>query len=211
MDDGRVGEEFAELYDAAYGRVVAHAYAITADLGDAQELAQEAFLRAWQRWSRIRRYQDPAAWVAHVARNLAVSRWRRARTAARGLWRMGDPGQSPGPGPESVALVRALQQIPAAQRRALVMHHMADMSVAAIAAEEGVAVGTIKARLSRGRAALAQLLADSDPGDGDGPGPGLVGGSGASGSESTRRAGSGGLEPMLRAFVRRLAREVAGV
>jgi len=211
MDEGRVGEEFAELYDAAYGRVVAHAYAITADFGDAQELAQEAFLRAWQRWTRIRRYQDPAAWVAHVARNLALSRWRRTRTAARGLWRMGAPDQSPGPGPESVALVRALQQIPAAQRRALVMHHMADMSVAAIAAEEGVAVGTIKARLSRGRAALAPLLADTDLGAGDGPGPGLVGGSGASAPEAGRRAGSGGLEPMLREFARRLALEVAGV
>jgi RNA polymerase sigma-70 factor (ECF subfamily) len=104
-----------------------------------------------------------------------------------------------------------LQQIPAAQRRALVMHHMADMSVAAIAAEEGVAVGTIKARLSRGRAALAPLLADTDLGDGDGPGPGLVGGSGASDTGTSRRAGSGGLEPMLREFVRRLAWEVAGV
>jgi len=209
VDEGRVGEEFAELYDAAYGRVVAHAYAITADLGDAQELAQEAFLRAWQRWSRIRRYQDPAGWVVRVARNLALSRWRRARTAARGLWRMGEPDQSPGPGPESVALVRALQQIPAVQRRALVMHHMADMSVAAIAAEEGVAVGTIKARLSRGRAALAPLLADGDLGDGDGTGPNRSGGTSASGPGTTDRAGSSGLEPLLRTFVSRLAGEVA--
>jgi RNA polymerase sigma-70 factor, ECF subfamily len=212
VGDARIGEEFAELYDVAYGRVVAHAYAITADLGDAQELAQEAFLRTWQRWDQIRRYHDPAAWVIRVVHNLAVSRWRRARTAARGLLRMGGPETSPGPGPESVALVRALQQIPAAQRRALVMHHMADLSVAEIAAEEGVAVGTIKARLSRGRAALVPLLADSSIDDGRGPGPGLGRGIGAADEETTGRSGSGGLEPTLRACFARLGWAVmAGV
>jgi RNA polymerase sigma-70 factor, ECF subfamily len=203
----RDGEEFAELYDAAYGRVVAHAYAITADLGDAQELAQEAFLRTWQRWSQIRRYHDPTAWVMRVAHNLALSRWRRARTAARGLWRMGSPESSPSPGPESVALVRALQQLPAVQRRALVMHHMADMSVAAIATEEGVAVGTIKARLSRGRAALAPLLADVDLDDTGGPG-----GIGAMKGETTGAGGeSSGLEPTLRVLLSRFVWGLAGV
>ena len=125
---------------------------------------------------------------------------------------MGGPETSPGPGPESVALVRALQEIPAVQRRALVMHHMADMSVADIAAEEGVAVGTIKARLSRGRAALAPLLAEVDLDDDGRPGPGLGGGIGAADVETTDRGGSGGLQPTLRTFFGRLAwGVVAGV
>jgi RNA polymerase sigma-70 factor (ECF subfamily) len=63
-------------------------------------------------------------------------------------------------GPESVALVGALRKLPEAQRRAVVLHHMGGLSIAEIAADEGVAEGTIKARLSRGRAALAGLLAD---------------------------------------------------
>ncbi|WP_261376499.1 RNA polymerase sigma factor [Nocardioides sp. J9] len=59
-----------------------------------------------------------------------------------------------------VALVAALRQLPEAQRQALVLHHIADLPVQQVAAEVGVPEGTIKARLSRGRAALAELLAD---------------------------------------------------
>ena len=56
---------------------------------------------------------------------------------------------------ERVELVRALQQLPPDQRRAVVLHHLCDMSVRDIAAETGAPIGTVKARLSRGRAALA--------------------------------------------------------
>jgi len=56
--------------------------------------------------------------------------------------------------------VAALRQLPQAQRQALVLHHIADLSVHAVAAEVGVPEGTIKARLSRGRSALATLLSD---------------------------------------------------
>ena len=59
-----------------------------------------------------------------------------------------------------MALVAALKQLPEAQRQALVLHHIADLPVHAVAAEVGVPEGTIKARLSRGRAALAALLTD---------------------------------------------------
>ena len=56
------------------------------------------------------------------------------------------------------ALVAALRQIPEAQRRAIVLYHICDLSVAQIAAESGVAIDTVKARLQRGRTALAHLL-----------------------------------------------------
>lgn len=65
-----------------------------------------------------------------------------------------------GPGPDTVALVDALRRLPEAQRSALVLHHMGGRSVAEIAAEGGVAVGTVKARLHRGRQALAVLLGE---------------------------------------------------
>ncbi len=163
-------DDFADLYDATYGRVVAHVYGISGNLADAQEIAQEAFLKAWQRWDSISRYDEPTAWVIRVAHNLALSRWRRARTAAQGLLRLGAPEPDLGPGPESVALVHALRQVSLEQRRALVLHHLSGMPIAQIAVIEKVAEGTIKARLSRGRRALAVLLAD-DPDRGDGAKP----------------------------------------
>jgi RNA polymerase sigma-70 factor (ECF subfamily) len=55
-----------------------------------------------------------------------------------------------------------LQQLPADQRRAVVLHHLCDVPVRNIASETGVPVGTVKARLSRGRAALALLLDDAE-------------------------------------------------
>lgn len=158
---------FGAFYQATYAPVVAQIYALTGDVGEAQEVAQEAFLRAWVRWGRVSTYDDPASWVCRVAHNLAVSRWRKARNAARALLRHGAPGETAEPSPESVSLVAALKQIPESKRRALVLHYVAGLTVVEIAALEGVATGTVKSRLSQGRAALAPLLAepaaDSDP------------------------------------------------
>ena len=57
-----------------------------------------------------------------------------------------------------VVLVRALSRIPADQRRALVLYHMADLSVPQIAEQCGVAEGTVRSWLHRGRVALAAHL-----------------------------------------------------
>ena len=70
------------------------------------------------------------------------------------------PVTAPPPSETHVAVVEALRRLPEAQRRALVLHHIADLSVRDVAHEMGVPEGTIKARLSRGRAALAALLVE---------------------------------------------------
>jgi len=57
-----------------------------------------------------------------------------------------------------VALVQALSQIPETQRRAVVLHHLAGLSVGEIASLEHCPTGTVKARLARGRGALASHL-----------------------------------------------------
>jgi RNA polymerase sigma-70 factor (ECF subfamily) len=152
-------EDFDGLYQASFGDVVAMVYALTGDLADAQDLAQEAFCRAWQRWERISTYDDPLAWVRRVAANLATSRWRRLATAARHLHRERRP-EAPPLGPDHVALVTALRSLPERQRRAVVLHHLLDLPVAEVARELEVAPGTIKSWLHRGRVALAVQLAD---------------------------------------------------
>jgi RNA polymerase sigma-70 factor (ECF subfamily) len=63
-----------------------------------------------------------------------------------------------GPSPERVALVAALATLPATQRRAMVLRYLADLTVAEIAEREGVAEGTVKSWLSRGRTAVAAQL-----------------------------------------------------
>jgi RNA polymerase sigma-70 factor (ECF subfamily) len=72
------------------------------------------------------------------------------------------PEVADGPGPDRVALIDALRKVPAEQRRALVLYHVCELTVAQIADETGVPAGTVKARLARGRRALAPYLADSE-------------------------------------------------
>ena len=78
--------DFDEFYLGSATRLVRHGYALTGDMAEAQDIAQEAFARAWQRWATVRDCDSPEAWVRRVATNLAASRWRRirvARTAGR--------------------------------------------------------------------------------------------------------------------------------
>ena len=153
-------EGFDAFYGASRRRVLHQMYAMTSNLADAQELTQEAYARTWQRWSSVSTYEDPEAWVRTVAWRLAASRWRKAKTGVAAMLRHGPPPHAPEPSVDNVALVTALRLIPEAQRRAIVLHHLGGLSVAEVAHEVGAPEGTVKARLSRGRAALAQLLAD---------------------------------------------------
>jgi RNA polymerase sigma-70 factor (ECF subfamily) len=150
---------FDDVYAAHYADLTVQLYAYFGDRQEAQDVVQEAFCRALARWRTVSEYDDPVAWVRRVAWNLAVSRWRRARTALNFVRRQrpGEP-QLEGPSPERVALVAALATLPATQRRAVVLHYLADLPVAEIADREGVAEGTVKSWLHRGRAALAEQL-----------------------------------------------------
>ena len=65
-------------------------------------------------------------------------------------------------GPEHVAIVTALAQLDPNQRRVMVLHHLADLGTAQIADELGIPEGTVKSRLSRARAQLAELLDEEE-------------------------------------------------
>lgn len=151
-------QDFDAFYNATWRHTVACAYGMTGELSAAEDLAQEAYCRAWRRWRTIHEYDDAGAWVRLVATRLAVSRWRRIRTSADFLIRSRDPEPAPPPSEETVLLVAALKLLPETLRRALVLHYLGDLSVAEIARIERCPEGTVKGRLSRGRAALAGLL-----------------------------------------------------
>ena len=154
-------EEFDSFYAASFSRLVGHIHAMIGDRDEAQECVQEAFVRAWSHRRQLVKAHAPEAWVRTTAYRLAVSRWRRTvrsrRDPDRALQELRD-GQAPTS--DHVALVAALRQLPEAQRRALVLHHLCDLPVQEVAAEVGAPVGTVKARLSRGRSALLGLLSD---------------------------------------------------
>lgn len=161
-------DEFDAFYHENFAAITTTIYAMIGDVEEAQDAVQEAFIRAWDRRAHLqasqRDGQSPQAWVRTVAYRLAVSRWRRVRAGLRlhTHLRATAPTHIPEPQVHHVALVAALKQLPAAQRRSIVLHHLADMSVEQVAAETGQPVGTVKAQLSRGRLALRQLLGEAE-------------------------------------------------
>jgi RNA polymerase sigma-70 factor (sigma-E family) len=158
MDDDA---DFAAFYAACRPRLVTILAALTGNLTEAEDVVQEAFTRALPRWGRLREYDDAEAWVYRVASNLARSRWRRSLRVVTDYG--ADTHRAAGElSPDRVALVAALRALPLEQREALVLFHIADLSVDDIARRLELPAGTVKARLSRGRRAMAQLLAPLD-------------------------------------------------
>jgi len=154
--------DFDEFYSSSAARLVRHGYALTGDLAEAQDIAQEAFARAWQRWAAVRDCDSPEAWVRRVATNLAACRWRRIRVARAAA---GHVLEQPAPevSTDTVALVSGLRTLPDRQRTVLVLHYMCDLTVEQIAAELGCPTGSVKSWLSRGRIALAAAVRVVDP------------------------------------------------
>ena len=162
-DDVATDVDFDGMYAALYPRVLRQVYAFTGDLTEAQDCVQEAFTKAFLRWPHLAQCHDPEAWVRTVAFRLSISSWRRARNALTAWHRNASNVSVPDLSPDHVALVTALKTIPAAQREAIVLHHLVGMSVEEISDQTGTPAGTIKTRLARGRAALAVVLEPDMP------------------------------------------------
>ena len=148
---------FEEFYSRHSHSLVLQLHAYLGNLADAQDIAQEAMCRALARWDKVSTYDEPVAWVRRVAWNLAVSKWRRQRTATSFLMRQ-RPEHTAGPDPDRVALVRVLASLPERQRRVFVLFYIGELTVADIARQEDVAEGTVKTWLHRGRALIADQL-----------------------------------------------------
>ena len=164
MSAARGSEEFDDFYSGTSRRVLGHVYAITGNLAEAEDAVAEAYARAWQRWSYVRRCDAPEAWVRTVAGRVAVTSWRKAVNRLRAHHRTAPPVADPaGLDPDHVALVAALRQIPANQRRVVVLHHVVGLTVEEISREVGAPTGTVKAWLARGRRAMSRHLGEDEP------------------------------------------------
>lgn len=151
-----------QVFDASYRRLVGQLYGVCGNLAEAEDVVAEAFVRAVDRRSAFERVDNPEAWLRTVAVNLARTRHRRRRMGERLHLAVEPPGppRHPDLSADRMALVAAMATLPLAQREALALHYFADLPVREVADALGVPTGTVKARLSRGRAALAALLGE---------------------------------------------------
>jgi RNA polymerase sigma factor (sigma-70 family) len=129
-------------------------------LGDAHlaaDAVDEAMARAFARWRRISRYEDPAGWVFHVAMNWARSALRKRRLRPTlddaDLERVGQTREDVPQDRELWAMVAAL---PLPQRTVVVLRFYLDWPLDRIAVATGVPSGTVKSRLHRAMATLEE-------------------------------------------------------
>jgi RNA polymerase sigma-70 factor (ECF subfamily) len=153
---------FDELYSASYRRLVVQLYAICGDLAEAEDAVQESFVAALRKHRQFAQVDNPEAWVRTTAINHLRRRWRHAAVVRKYQPQVPGPQAPVEIGPEHVAIVTALAQVDAGLREAVVLHYLADMGTAQIAAELGVPEGTVKSRLSRARELLSALLEDKE-------------------------------------------------
>jgi RNA polymerase sigma-70 factor, ECF subfamily len=156
-----VSDDFDGFYRGTVQRAVRYAYGLTADAAEAQDIVQEAYARAWQRWRRVSGYTDAEGWLRLVVTRLATDRWRRLGVRRAAAARHRPPPPVEPPSENVVLLVSALRTLPVAHRRALALHYLLDRSVAEIAEETGASIGTVKSWLSRGRDGLAAVLSET--------------------------------------------------
>jgi RNA polymerase sigma-70 factor (ECF subfamily) len=158
-------DDFAEFYEASYGRMVALVAAMVGDRDQAEDIAQEAFSRALTHWPHVARYDLPEAWVRRVALRLTVDAGRRMRRAVRLSARLaaGQRGRSQPRDPlAATALSVALLRLPLPQRQVVVLYYLADLSTEEIARDCGVSAGTVRTRLAAARRRLEHELTERD-------------------------------------------------
>lgn len=141
--------DFGAHLEANYQRLVAQMYAITLSAEQAHSVVQDAYSRAWRNWSVIGRSADPTGWVRRVAVRTTMRGWR--HMLARFGLSSATPKVAEGLDERTTALLTTLRELPAPERRSVVLFHMAGLSPGEIASVEQVSPSTISTRLDRAR------------------------------------------------------------
>ena len=158
--------------DSAFGRIVARwqgplvslAYRFVRDPGRAEDLAQEAFLRAYRTLGSWREDSAFSTWLFALALNLFRSELRRIPPRTVSIEDVGElRDRRPGahevdPSDRDRAVRAAVQVLPAKYREALIVFYFHRSDIAVTAKTLGIPEGTVKARLHRGRELLRRKL-----------------------------------------------------
>jgi RNA polymerase sigma-70 factor (ECF subfamily) len=153
---------FDDFFEAQKVRLARALYLLTGSAAEADELTQEAMVRVYERWDRVRGMDSPEGYLFRTALNLHRSRVRWLASRARHILQT-----TPSPDPAEVvqsrdSLTRALASLPTGQRGAVVLVEWLGMEPQEAATALGIKPGSVRARLSRAKAALRRMLEDED-------------------------------------------------
>jgi len=160
LEDSRSG--FESFFQAEHERLVKALYLVTGSVQEADELAQEAFLKVWERWDRVRAMDSPAGYLYRTAMNAFRSRLRRAVVAARRSVGLGPGEDDFARVDERDAVARALGSLTRRQRAAIVLTEYLGYATDEAAEILGVKAVTVRVLASQGRATLRDVLGGTD-------------------------------------------------
>jgi len=167
-DSGRPpeGAAFEDFFRAEHPRLYRAMYLATGSAHESDELTQEAFLKVWERWSRVAAMDEPRGYLYRIAMNAYRSRLRRATRAARRVFERPPPQEDP----FALAdlrdeMVQRLRSLPERQRLALVLTDLGGLPADAAARALGIGASTVRSLASQGRASIRASAAKEDEPD----------------------------------------------
>lgn len=153
------------LYVAHWDQLVRLSVLLVRDLGQAEEVVQDAFVEMHRRWAQLDDPERAPAYLRRTVVNRSRSALRHRGVVQRHLARQHRIDEAP-PADEPVladsrrrAVLDALQRLPRRQREVLALRYYLDLSESEIAETLGISRGAVKSHASRGSAALRPLLA----------------------------------------------------
>ena len=159
--------DFLEFFAGEFWPLRRVGFLLTGDWYQAEDLAQEAMVRTYAAWPRVRGYDRPAADARKGQRNRPRSLQRRAVGEARPrLPGRPEDQHQPDFGGDDLVLWQALRRLPARQREAIVLRYYLDLPEAEVARLLGVPAGTVKSWTHRGLARLRDRLGPTYAGEG---------------------------------------------
>jgi RNA polymerase sigma-70 factor (ECF subfamily) len=152
-------EAFEAFLNERYGKVVSAVRLIARE--SAEDIAQEAFARAYIHWNKLWPDGNPVGWVHRVATNLALSLRTRAAREVRAVARLGKRTAFESPAPEAYPeLHEAVASLPARQRAAVALYYVLDLSIEECAKALKCKDGTVKRLLFDAREGLRTKLGE---------------------------------------------------
>ena|SRR5215469_353508 len=155
--DVSADEEFSQFMQGRWSQLVRLGYGLTGDLQTAEDLAQTAFARAYASWGRVRRADDPDAYVRRIVVNSNRNRFRKIRVSellTDSLPELAASADGVSQRDDRALLIQELMRLSYGQRAAVVLRYWLDLSEAETAAILGCSVGNVKSQAARGLAKL---------------------------------------------------------
>jgi RNA polymerase sigma factor (sigma-70 family) len=160
--EAEAGLAFEEFFRAEHERLFQAVYLLSGDAHEADDVTQEALVRAYERWDVVRTMDSPVGYVYRTALNLYRSRLRKLAVRARRVFLAVPSDDASGEVAARYDVRQALAALPGAQREALVLIEWLGLRSEEAGLVLGIDASSVRGRLHRGRASLRQMLGDPD-------------------------------------------------